>query len=344
MTRTTLLSVIIPCRNEANAITPVLQDLSRQLFDGPYEVVIADGCSTDGTWEILQAYQRKGGYPYRLKLLKNPARGVPQALNLMVADAAGDYIVRVDAHAKIPPDYVAGIADALSAGVDVVGPAIKYCPAVQTLEAQVIAALLNSRFCNGGTPSRSSLSQPARVKHAVMSCYHRRVWERIGGYDEALTSNEDFDFDYRANLAGFTVCALGAPTFYAISRPRLWSLALQRWRYGIAKARVLRKFPASLHVRQLVPILALPLTLLAALAPVLLATFGLVYLAVTLAVLLRSDLAAEVGGRTWLKIATVGTAAALIVHFVWSAGVWWGWATDWGRGRMVPNRTDGSSS
>lgn len=326
MTNSNVVSVIIPCRNEANTIASVLEDLAKQKYEAPYEVIVADGYSDDETWDILRAHEQAGGYPYQLKLLRNSARGIPQALNLLVANAIGEYIVRIDGHSRIAPDYLKSIVAALRmSGVDVVGPRIKHLPSDQTLKAEVIAAVLNSSFGNGGTPSRNYLPSAVPVKHAVMSCYRRKVWEKIGGYDEGLISNEDFDFDYRANLAGFKVYAAPIPTFCVISRPNLLALARQRWRYGLAKAQLLRKFPKSLHIRQLVPILALPGLVLAAFWPVLLVGLGLVYLFITIAVLKQSDLAQKVSGLGgWIKTGFIGFITAMIVHFVWSAGVWWG--------------------
>lgn len=321
-----LVSVIIPCRNEANTIASVLNDLANQKLKDPYEVIVADGYSDDETWNVLQDYERTGSYPYDLILLRNSSRGISQALNLMVANAVGDYIVRLDGHCKIGPEYLGSIVSKLRMpGVDIIGPRIKYLPPNQTLEAEVIAAVLNSPFGNGGTPSRNDLLAPVRVKHAVMSCYHRRVWEKIGGYDEKLFSNEDFDFDFRGNLAGFEAYALPVPTYYVISRANLPALTRQRWRYGFAKAMVLRKFPSSLHFRQLVPILLFPGLLLATFWPFLLVGFVMVYLLITIVVLVRSDLAKEVSGLSgWVKTGIIGLVTAVIVHFVWSAGVWGG--------------------
>ena len=177
---------------------------------------------------------RRAPFRYSLQMVDNPVRTIPSGLNLAVRSAAGTHIVRVDAHSRLPGDYLRTIVAALDGGVgDVVGPQVLHVAASDAVVARTIAAMLNSRFGNGGTPSRNRLHVPTRTTHAVMSCYRREVWVSVGGYDEALLSNEDFEFDYRANLAGFKVVSLPHPVFSLIARAlhvgRICEAALALW-------------------------------------------------------------------------------------------------------------------
>lgn len=252
------VSVIIPCRNERSTIEQVLSDLHMQSYSGTMEVIVADGCSDDGTREILESAVESGQYRYQLRVVTNEQRIIPSALNRAVEVARGDVIVRVDGHSRVPVTYVAEIVAALALGVaDVVGPQVRFVPGGSSAIAFAIATLQASVFGTGGTASRRTLSQPIRVVHAVMSCYRRHVWEKIGGYDEALLANEDFDFDYRASASGFVVKALPAPEFQLLARSTLGGLVAQRWRYGWWKAAVVKKHPGSLHLRQALPVIAL---------------------------------------------------------------------------------------
>ncbi|HYR42389.1 MAG TPA: glycosyltransferase, partial [Terriglobia bacterium] len=58
------LSVVIPCRNEVRTIAAALQDLDRQDFPAPFEVIVADGMSGDGTREILDGFIQRAPFRY----------------------------------------------------------------------------------------------------------------------------------------------------------------------------------------------------------------------------------------------------------------------------------------
>jgi succinoglycan biosynthesis protein ExoA len=247
------ISVVVPCRNEGARIAATLDDLARQDVGEPFEVIVADG-SDGGASPALTARAAAGSDPFLLRIVANPERIIPAALNRAVSLATGGLVVRVDAHARLPTDYLRRIAAHLrTTSVAVVGPQIFAAPADPSLTARIISWCQNTRLGNGGTPARNSLAALRRVAHTPMSCYHRTVWQQLGGYDEALLSNEDFDFDWRANLAGFAVCSAPDPQYRIIARPSLPALARQRWRYGRWKAAVAWRHPRSLSARQMVP-------------------------------------------------------------------------------------------
>lgn len=248
------LSVIIPCKNEAATIGQVLRDLANQSFPEAFEVIVADGLSNDGTQEVLAQFSNVD-LPYHLRVIDNTAGTIPAGLNAAVAEAKGEYIVRVDGHCRLSNDYLESILSALrQPGQDVVGPATRYIPGAATAIAAEIALALNTRLGNGGTPSRGDLHEAVRVDHTVMSCYRREVWDTIGGYDESLLSNEDFDFDYRANLQRFNVWSLPSPKYSLVARADICSLLRQRIRYGYWKWQVIKRHPRSLRMRQLLPV------------------------------------------------------------------------------------------
>jgi cellulose synthase/poly-beta-1,6-N-acetylglucosamine synthase-like glycosyltransferase len=328
------VSVIIPCRNESSTIEQVLLDLHMQSFSGTMEVVVADGCSDDGTREILDAAVRGGQHRFQLQVITNDQRIIPSALNRAVEAARGNYIVRVDGHSRVPPTYVAEIVAALRDGkADVVGPQVRYIPGSSSAVGFAIATLQASVFGTGGTASRRTLSQPQRVVHAVMSCYRRQVWETIGGYDESLLTNEDFDFDYRASAAGFTVMALPSPQFRLLARPTLGGLISQRWRYGWWKAAVVKKHPGSLHLRQVLPVLALLGFLVLLGMSVTGASYAVALLAIIYGYVGLSSCAALLSlvpvvldeqspdGKSILTTMLVAPLVYATIHGVWAAGV-----------------------
>jgi len=328
------VSVIIPCRNERSTIEQVLEDLHAQTFLGKMEVIVADGCSDDGTREILDEISRSDRYRYPLRVITNERRIIPSALNRAVEASSGRVIVRVDGHSRVPQTYVAEIVNALATtGADVVGPRVRFVPGSASPVAFAIATLQASVFGTGGTASRRSISRPVRVAHAVMSCYNRAVWERVGGYDESLLTNEDFDFDYRATRTGIVVNALPSPVFSLLARPTLGGLFSQRWRYGWWKAAVIIKHPASVHLRQIIPVAALLLFVALAILSFLTPVYAIALIAVVygyvglsscaaLLALVPVVLAEEVAdGRKILATMLLAPFIFVIIHGVWATGV-----------------------
>ena len=99
-----LISILIPCRNEEKFIKNVITDLLNQDYPKhQLEILFIDGMSNDNTREIITEYVQQ--YPF-IKLLDNPCKTVPYAMNLAIKEASGTYIMRMDAHASYPSNYV----------------------------------------------------------------------------------------------------------------------------------------------------------------------------------------------------------------------------------------------
>ncbi len=335
---TSLVSVVIPCRDEGPRIIAVLDDLARQRgLTEAWEVVVADG-SSDETRDLLAARIAAGQDPFRLQVVDNPRRSIPAGLNQAVAAAAGTFIIRIDAHSRIDPDYLATmLANLRVPGVDITGGLVYWIPRGEGLAARIIAWCLNHPLGNGGTPGRNPQPCARRVVHSPLSCYRREVWERIGGYDPSLLSNEDFDFDWRAAQAGFAVWSFPAPIYRAVARADLAGLIRQRWRYGYWKAQVVKRHPRSVSFRQYLPpcMLISGLALLTATAMgwmpwLVLACLSLLIVLVVLVALVQTGERSHPARQ--LRMSVCETPAALliawsafaIIHAVWSIGLLWG--------------------
>lgn len=317
------ISVIVPCRNEVRTISELLDDIAAQGVAG-LTVVVADGRSNDGTWELLCQRASAGRDPFYLLPVENPDGTIPQGLNRAVEAAPEGIIIRLDAHGRIGPGYLQSIADALGDRRDLlVGPRIVMVPGGRGAMAEAIAAVLNSPVGNGGTPSRRRIGAARPVSHTVMSCWHRTVWEGLGGYDESLLSNEDFAFDWVARCRGCSVLSLPEPVYRLEARASLASLVRQRWRYGWWKAVVLRRHPRSLHLRQLLPLAELLLIApLAIWAPLWLAVIATIWLAMVWAVAM--PVIWRAGAMRPIAAALLAPLVTAVVQLVWAAGLFSG--------------------
>ena len=264
------VSVIIPCYNEEKFIGKALANLVGQYPADYYEIVIVDGQSEDRTRAVVTEFQRL--HPdIALTVIDNPARTIPHGLNLGIAAARGEIIARIDAHAAPSVGYirccVAVLNDRRAA---VVGMPCRVRPSAETPMARAIAVAVSHRFGIGDAKYRldvaPSFSEPEEVDTVAFACFRKSLWMSLGGFNEKLLTNEDYDFNYRARQRGERVVLDRSEHCDYFARATLSSLAGQYLRYGFWKAQMLKQQPRSLKLRHTVaPAFVLAIMLLAAL-------------------------------------------------------------------------------
>jgi glycosyltransferase involved in cell wall biosynthesis len=214
------------------------------------EVIIADGLSTDQTREEIRKFMLQN-QELSVKVVDNPKRSIPSALNQALNAAAGDFIVRLDAHSLPAEDYVSrSIAD-LQAGLgDNVGGMWKIQPGSDDWQARSIA--LAAAHPLGVGDARYRVGGRAQTVDTVpFGAFDRSLIDRIGLFDETLLTNEDYEFNTRIRQAGGKIWFDPEIKSQYIARRSLAELARQYWRYGFWKVRMLRQFPESFRWRQL---------------------------------------------------------------------------------------------
>lgn len=195
------VSVIVPCRNELAFIGVCLESvLASDYPEDRFEVLVVDGASDDGTGDVVRAFAAR---QESIRLLDNPRRLTPVALNLGIAAARGEVIVRIDAHARISPDYISrAVEHLLESGADNVGGVMHTVPQSDGPFARAITACLSHRFGVGNSYFRISSSKPRWVDTVFGGCYRREVFERVGPFNERLARSQDVEFNLRLKSAG----------------------------------------------------------------------------------------------------------------------------------------------
>jgi glycosyltransferase involved in cell wall biosynthesis len=194
-----LVSVIIPCRNEIASIGRCLDSILASDYPR-FEVLIADGRSTDGTHELIEQCAARDP---RVRLIDNPQLITPAALNRAIAAAQGEIIARIDAHAAIAPDYISRAVHHLeSSGADNVGGSMRTIARSPGPFAPAIVAVLTHRFGVGNSHFRVGTDQPRWVDTVFGGCWRRRVFDRIGLFNERLPRSQDMEFSLRLKAAG----------------------------------------------------------------------------------------------------------------------------------------------
>lgn len=249
-----LVSIIAPCRNERAHVAAFCDAVAGQQLPGgvEIEVLVADGCSDDGTRELLGA--RAAADP-RFVLVDNPARIVASGLNRCLQRARGEVVVRMDLHTAYADDYIAECLAALArSGADNVGgPWRAECEALGGGATQAaIAAAFRSRWVVGGARSRD-LAYEGPVDTVYLGCWPRRTFDRYGGFDESLVRNQDDEHNLRLTRRGAKIWQSARIDSRYRPRETLAQLFRQQLQYGYWKPFVMRKHHRAAAPRQLVP-------------------------------------------------------------------------------------------
>ncbi len=247
------VSIIIPCYNEQATIRLLLEALREQTFPrADMEVLISDGMSTDNTRAEIVAFQKD--FPdLAVRVVDNALRSIPSAVNRAIELARGEIFVRLDAHSKPYPDYVAKCVQALEEKRgDNVGGVWEIHPGADTWIAKSIAVAAAHKLGVGDALYRHA-KVAAEVDTVPFGSFRRELIERVGAFDESLLTNEDYEFNARIRKAGGRIWLDPAIRSIYYARSTLLELARQYWRYGYWKWRMLRRYPATLRWRQALP-------------------------------------------------------------------------------------------
>jgi glycosyltransferase involved in cell wall biosynthesis len=260
------LSVIVPCRNEIRYIHGFMRALlSQQVPAGvEWEVLIADGGSTDGTRALLDEYAARHGF---LTVIGNPAGIVPTGLNKAIRRARGDVIVRMDVHAEYAADYLAQCLGVLEeTGAQNVGGPARTLPGESYMQG-AIAVAYHSLFGSGGARFHN-VNYEGPVDTVAFGCWRRKTLLDLGLFDEKLVRNQDDELNLRLVRRGGLIWQSPRIACWYKPRATLARLFSQYAQYGYWKPYVIRKHRMPASVRHLVPAAFVGgLLSLAALAP-----------------------------------------------------------------------------
>lgn len=247
------VSIIVPCYNEQSTIRLLLDAIQRQTYPlAEMEIVIADGMSSDRTREEIAAFQIDNP-DVRIRIVDNPQRIIPAALNRAIDAATGEIIVRLDAHSVPETDYVARSVAGLEAGLgDNVGGVWEIRPGKRSWAAESIAAAASHPLGVGDALYRYA-TEAKEVDTVPFGAFRRSLLDGIGGFDETLLTNEDYEFNTRIRQKGGKVWLDPQIRSVYFARETFCKLARQYFRYGYWKWRMLKRYPGTLRWRQAMP-------------------------------------------------------------------------------------------
>jgi glycosyltransferase involved in cell wall biosynthesis len=201
------VSIVLPCRNEADMIERCLESVLRQEPPtGGMEIIIAEGMSEDGTRDIIARWKEasEGRRPQVngviIRVIENPGRIASMGLNAAIRAATGNIIIRMDAHTEFAPDYVRQcVAQMQTTGADNVGGPARTKPV--TYIESAIAAAYHSPFSVGGARFHD-LGYEGYVDTVTYGCWRPETFKRFGYFDEELVRNQDDEHNLRIIRGG----------------------------------------------------------------------------------------------------------------------------------------------
>lgn len=243
------LTIVVPVYNEAAHLLDCLTSIAAQDYPpAHWEVWVIDGGSEDGSWEIARAWVERDP---RFHLLRNPRRIAAAALNLGIQAGKGEIIARVDGHCILAPDYLTRCVLVLQQDEHIAGVGGPFRGLGDSPWMEAIALGMASPFGAGNAAYRFPNRVTAGDVDTVYLGTYRRKWlERVGGYNETLDANEDYELNYRLRRAGGRIVLDPTIVSQTWVRSTPGALARQFFRYGFWKAQMLKQHPQSLRWRQ----------------------------------------------------------------------------------------------
>ncbi len=306
------MSVLTPTLNEEAQIVETVRTLQAQQLDQGVEFLFVDGRSDDATRSVLE---RLAADDPRIRVLDNPHRAIPFALNIGLDNARGEFVARMDAHTLYPPDYLARGLERLRRG-DVQWVSGPQLPHGVGRWSRRVALALDTRLGIGGAAFRNA-ERETEVDAGYTGIWRRDTLLRHGGWDQRWPINEDGELAARIREAGGRIVCIPEMAARYVPRDSLGALARQYFRYGIYRAKTCGAHPESMRRSHLLPpalVLTLPVAALRPGWPSRVARAGIAAYLIALAGTAASRLRVAAGDACWLPVVLA------TMHLSWGCG------------------------
>ncbi|HEC81793.1 MAG TPA: glycosyltransferase family 2 protein [Thermoplasmatales archaeon] len=243
------VSFIMPVLNEEKTISKCLDSLLN--LDYPMdkiEVLVARGPSTDNTNKILDEYAKEHG---NMKLLDNPTGNTAIGRNICIEHATGEMLMNYSGHVIAERNLLRVLALKLSGlPEEVAGVGCSnLSPEEQNFVGKASGVAFLGFMGGGNLFHQNAVFDDERyVEHMSFTCYRKEVVEKVGNFDPDLWCGQDAELDIRIKKAGYKILYTPETRVYHFKRPTVRSLFRQMYRYGVARAIIIKKHPDTFRV------------------------------------------------------------------------------------------------
>ena len=241
--------------NEHQYIPDILEDLLNQTYDKRLiEVILVDGESDDDTWQIMEIFKEDYKNLFLdIKTYKNPKRIQPAGWNIVLLNSTADVLLRIDAHARLPKQFVEKNVECINNGEDVCGGPRENIIDENTLWKKMLLDAEKSMFGAGIATYRNETDEKKYVKSVFHGCYKRDVLKTVGMFNEKLIRTEDNEYHYRIRQHGYRICYDPEIKSYYQTRNSLKGMLKQKYQNGLWIGKTMFECPGCISIFHLVP-------------------------------------------------------------------------------------------
>lgn len=241
--------------NEQIYLPDLLEDLLKQTYSKSLtEVILVDGDSTDNTRQIMETFKAQHDKEYlAIKLLHNNKRIQPAGWNVVIQNATAEVIFRIDAHARLPKNFIEKSMECINNGEYVCGGPRENIIDEDTAWKRMLLEAEQSLFGSGIASYRQKTEHRRYVKSLFHGAYRKEVFDKVGLFDEKLVRTEDNEMHYRIREAGYRICYEPTIKSYYQTRNTLRGMLRQKYQNGLWIGKTLFVCPNCISLFHMVP-------------------------------------------------------------------------------------------
>ncbi len=225
------VSLCTIAHNEEKALNGLLRDFSDQNYPHhKIEIIMIDSNSDDHTHELMEDFKNTDNGFYDVKIYNSYGANQASAWNVAIEHATGDIIIRVDAHSKIPRQFVSRNVFNIQEGENIVGGGRPNICANPNPWTETLLAAEESLFGSSVADYRRPAAQKEYHDSLFHAAYRREVFATVGGFNEDLGRTEDNELHYRIRQAGYKICC--CPEIISFQHTRSTFGRMLKQKYG----------------------------------------------------------------------------------------------------------------
>ena len=311
------IDIVIPCWQEEQYIEKCVLSCLQQDYKGQWNVIVADGGSTDSTRLLLSNLKKTSD---QLQLVFHDLKSTPISLNQGIKNGNGEWVMILGAHSELPNNYlskcITNILD--NPSIDCIGGWIQNH--YHDTTAQIIGWAMSSSFGVGNAHFRTG-QQKGFVDTVAFGMYRRSCFDKVGLFNEELARNQDDEFNYRFTKAGFKIFLDPSIQCSYFVRSSWRKVSSQYYQYGLWKVYVNMLHGQITTIRQMVPALFVSYLVIASVLMLAVPEWKWLWLSGGLAYLLGGLVAAS---QKNLRNALSILFAFFVLHLSYGWGYWQG--------------------
>lgn len=249
------VSVCVIAYNEEELIRGLLDDIANQDYPhGLIEIVFIDNGSTDTTASLFSSFAKINKDFLRVCIRSQEKSNQACGWNTALSNAMGDVIIRIDAHARIPQNYVTSCMKEIEAGEDIVGGGRPCITSSKTKWGNTLLAAEESLFGSSIMSYRRKHDRKEYTSSLFHAAYRREVFAKVGGFNEDLGRTEDNEIHYRMRKAGYKFACCPTISSNQYIRGTFRGMVKQKFSNGLWIGLTCAVCPACLSILHFAPL------------------------------------------------------------------------------------------